>query len=105
MTSGEQRLWMKLRDRQLCGYKFRRQHGIGSYIVDFYCPALSLVIEVDGDTHYDEAGKQHDTTRDAFMEDCGIRVLRFTNKDIDDTLEGVLEKIIVTLQTPSSSPL
>ncbi|MDO8581423.1 MAG: endonuclease domain-containing protein [bacterium] len=105
MTSGEQRLWAKLRARQLDGYKFRRQQGIGPYIVDFYCPDQSLVIEVDGDTHYDEVGKQHDAIRDACMKDRGICILRFTNKDIDDTIDGVLEKIVEVLQTPSDSPL
>jgi very-short-patch-repair endonuclease len=86
-------LWSKLRGKQLLGYKFRRQYSIGSYVVDFYCPGLRLAIEVDGDSHFGDGVEARDQRRQAYIESCGIRVLRFTNDDIYKNLYGVLSKI------------
>jgi len=91
-TQPEQKLWAVLRGKQL-GVKFRRQHGIGRYIVDFYCPEAKLVIEVDGDSHYTEIAQQQDTERDVYMQSVGLRVLRFTNQDINQNMSGVYETI------------
>ena len=66
----EQRLWLRLRNRQLMGYRFRRQYGIGPYVLDFYCPGLKLAIEVDGDSHF-EAG-EYDRERQRYIESLGI---------------------------------
>nr|WP_255940548.1 endonuclease domain-containing protein [Vibrio campbellii] len=93
MPKPEEVLWQKIRRKQL-GVKFRRQHGIGRYIVDFYCAELSLVIEIDGDSHFSTEGKEKDTKRDAFIEALGIKVLRFTNEEVMKQTESVLERII-----------
>jgi very-short-patch-repair endonuclease len=91
-TQPEQKLWAILRGKQL-GVKFRRQHGIGLYIVDFYCPEAKLVIEVDGDSHYTETAQQQDVQRDAYLQSLDLRVLRFTNQDINQNMVGVYEMI------------
>ena len=91
-TSPEQKLWRKIRNKQL-GVKFRRQHGIGRYIADFYCAELNLVIEIDGDSHFEQNAEEYDSERNNFMNGLGIRVLRFTNRDIFENLEGVLLEI------------
>lgn len=91
-TQPEQTLWAVLRGKQL-GVKFRRQHGIGHYIVDFYCPQCQLVIEVDGDSHYSTEGKSHDQARDAYMVSLGLKVLRFTNAEVMQNTAGVYDAI------------
>jgi len=89
----EKRLWSKLRHQEL-GYKFRRQHGIGKYIVDFYCPAASLVIEVDGSQHFEPENQFYDEERTAYLETLGLRVIRFTNRDVLTNIEGVVLEIM-----------
>ena len=93
-SESEHRLWFRLKSRQLNGYKFRRQQGIGPYVVDFYCPTLHLVIEIDGDSHFDEISQIQDQRRDQYLENINIRVLRFTNLEIKENIEGVLQKIV-----------
>ncbi|APX06917.1 DNA methyltransferase [Vibrio campbellii] len=102
MPKPEEVLWQKIRRKQL-GVKFRRQHGIGRYIVDFYCAELSLVIEIDGDSHFSTEGKEKDIIRDAFMEALGIKVLRFTNEEVMKQTESVLERLFNLVR--SSNPL
>ena len=102
MPKPEEILWQRIRRKQL-GVKFRRQHGIGRYIVDFYCPELNLVIEIDGDSHFSDEGKEKDTIRDAFMEALGIKVLRFTNEEVMKQTESVLERLFNLVR--SSNPL
>ena len=77
MTGTETRLWSRLRARQLQELKFRRQHGIGPYIVDFYCPEQSLVIEVDGDSHADADQVVKDKQRETYLQSLGLRVIRY----------------------------
>ncbi len=89
-TTAEITLWSKLKGAKLYGYKFRRQHGVGKYILDFYCPELNLAIEVDGDSHFIGDGPERDAIRSQFIQGKGIRILRFTNVDISKNLEGVL---------------
>ena len=79
-TDAEHLLWYQLRGSRLDGRKFRRQHGIGPYIVDFYCPEEKLAIELDGDIHSEPEVIAHDKARDANLADQGIRVLRFGNE-------------------------
>lgn len=98
MPEAEIRLWMQLRKSQIDGYKFRRQQGIIYYIVDFYCPEDRLVIELDGDSHFEPGAKEKDAKRDARLLSLGIIVLRFTNQDIYHGMEMVLEKIRDTLR-------
>ena len=91
-TEPERRLWQKLRRKQLDGYKFRRQHPIGRFIVDFYCHEAKLVVEVDGDSHaFQEA---YDAARTAWLEAQGLRVLRFDNQTVMKNLDGALELIL-----------
>ena len=92
MPEPEQYLWQRLRNKQL-GVKFRRQQGIGRYIVDFYCPECALVIEVDGDSHYQEDAPEYDAIRDKFMAELQLSVLRFSNTDVMSNVDGVLEVI------------
>lgn len=104
MTSPEMRLWSKLRARQLQGLKFRRQHGIGPYIVDFYCPEQSLVIEVDGDSHADADQIVKDRQREKYLQSLGLRVIRYINDDIVKNLDGILEDLVKKLSSGSTSP-
>jgi len=92
-TSAEAVLWTHLKQKQLNGRKFRRQHSIGNYIVDFYCPEECLVIELDGEGHFWEEGIKHDTTRTAYLNNIGITVIRFENKWIFNDLEFVITEI------------
>ncbi|MCW2362649.1 MULTISPECIES: endonuclease domain-containing protein [Sphingobium] len=88
-------LWRHLSRSQLGGHKFRRQHVLGPFIVDFFCPAKKLIVEVDGDTHDPE----EDTRRDAALTAEGHRVLRFTNEDVRINLTEVLEAILTRLNS------
>ena len=97
-TEAEAILWQLLRNRQLLGFKFRRQHQFGDYIADFYCHEASLVIECDGSVHDENEQWHHDQNRDAYMVSSGLRVLRFTNKQILDNPEMVLSEISEYLQ-------
>ena len=93
MTVAERRLWSKIRRKQLKGYQFYRQKNIGDYIVDFYCPAAKLIVEIDGGQHYSEENIVKDGARDKFLSDLGFRVLRFSNSDVFKNIEGVVEEI------------
>lgn len=90
-TSPERLLWYHLRNRRLNGRKFRRQHTMGPFIVDFCCTELSLVVELDGDVHGFRETK--DAARQTYLEEQGYRVVRFTNSDVLDNLPGVLETL------------
>ena len=87
MTQAEKLLWSVLRNRGLGGLKFRRQYPIGSYVVDFYCHEIRLVVEVDGESH--EGRQEADKQRQEFLEAFGYRVFRVTNDDVLKNLEGV----------------
>ena len=94
---------MKLRARQLCGAKFRRQHPIGRYIVDFFCLEHALVIELDGGQHATRT--EADQRRSAFLTRCGYRVLRFWDNEVFEDIDAVMEKIARTLCDSQSSPV
>ena len=91
-TPLENILWFYLRKSQL-GVKFRRQFGIGPYIVDFYCPKLHLVVEVDGDSHTQSGTQEYDRTRDQYMNRHEIFVIRVQNREVQNNVEGVLKVI------------
>jgi len=93
MTDAEMLLWSKIRGKQLKGQQFYRQKIIGEYIVDFYCPKSRLVIEVDGGQHYSAEGKERDGVRDHYMARAGMAVLRFSDREVFNNLEAVLEEI------------
>jgi len=94
MTDAERLLWPKLRGKQLEGLQFNRQKPIGNYIVDFYCLKAKLVIEVDGSQHYSNDGKQKDRIRDEYMVQHGLKVLRFSDRDVLKNIDGVVETIL-----------
>lgn len=93
LTPAEAELWKYLKDYQLQGKKFRRQHSIKNFIVDFYCPEERLVIELDGQGHFQLSGNQNNLERDAILKNVGIRTLRFENKEVFNRLDYVLETI------------
>ena len=93
MTDAENMLWLKLRRKQLKGGQFYRQKIIGKYIVDFYCPKANLVIELDGEQHYSETGQAKDRTRDDVLREMGIKVLRYSDRDVFENIGGVMEGI------------
>lgn len=97
-TEAEKRLWYFLRKRNVGGYKFRRQHVIDNYIVDFYCKEKLLIIEVDGDEH--KNNKTYDEIRTRYLESKGFRVLRFWNSEVYNEIENVLELIAKTVAPP-----
>ena len=93
-TAAESTLWLSLKGRQIEGMRWRRQFGVGPYILDFYCPQLHLCIELDGAQHYTIQGGENDLAReDLLLKEFGIRTLRFENKDIFINHEGVIEHI------------
>src|SRR5438552_2432962 len=94
-TDAERKLWMRLRDRQLNGLKFRRQQPIGRYIVDFFCPEHRLVIELDGGHHADQI--QADKRRTEFLTEAGYRVLRFWDHEVLNDTALVLQQIFDTV--------
>lgn len=93
LTPAEAKLWTFLKGKQLEGRKFRRQHSVDFYILDFYCPSVCLAIELDGQGHCQISQLEYDRERDLFLEYYGIRVLRFENKVIWNNLEGLLEEV------------
>ena len=102
MTDAERKLWAGLRDRQLAGFKFRRQHPLGRYVVDFLDDTHKLVIEIDGGQHADRA--KEDKLRTAWLEREGCRVLRFWNNEVLKNLSGVLQTIRAALPEKPQDP-
>ena len=92
MPKAERLLWWRIKGKNLAGLRFRRQHGIGPYIIDFYCPELNLAIELDGLSH--DYIVEYDIRRQAYIESLGIKVLRYANKDVLENLDCVLAGIL-----------
>ena len=109
----ERILWWRLRNGQLDGLKFRRQYGVGEYVIDLYCPAAKLAVEVDGESHFEPSARPVDAKRQAYIESLSIRVLRFTNPQVYDSLDEVLqeiwrvarERLAASKRNPPQSPL
>ncbi len=97
-TSAEAKLWQALRNRQLARWKFRRQHPVDRYVVDFVTLDGKLIVEVDGVTHSSPTETKRDKARTAVLEACGFLVLRVSNTDVYENLEGVLELIQTSLR-------
>ena len=91
MTEEEKALWQQLRANRLNGFHFRRQQIIDGFIVDFYCHAVGLVVEVDGEVHQQQA--KYDAERDGHLSARGLRVLRVRNQEVREDLPGVLARI------------
>jgi len=92
-TDAENRLWQKLRSKQL-GIKFRRQHPIGPYVVDFFSPVRALVIELDGDSHFTDDALRYDAQRTEFLNAAGLTVVRYTNHDVSSNIDGVCASLL-----------
>ncbi|MGB0175551.1 MAG: endonuclease domain-containing protein [Owenweeksia sp.] len=93
LTPAEATLWKHLQRKQLEGRKFRRQHSVGNYILDFYLPAEKLSVELDGASHFTPAGEENDSVRDSYLAVVGITVLRFENKLVFEHIDTVLDTI------------
>lgn len=106
-TDAERMMWFALRDRRFLNLKFRRQHPIPPYILDFYCPVLKLAIELDGGQHNTDAGIIHDRHREAILRQHCIQIVRFWNNDVLQNMEGVLTglKHIIDQLNPHPTPL
>ena len=100
-TDAEARLWQRLRNRMLGGFKFRRQFPVGPYIADFVCIERKLIVELDGGQHADNPA---DERRTRFLERRGYRVIRFWNPDVLANTDGVLEMIFIELEKPLTLP-
>lgn len=103
-TPAEEKLWQILRDRQLRGYKFRRQHAINRFVADFYCARARLILEIDGPVHAFQM--EQDVERQSILEEMGFRVIRFTNDQVlahpDQVLAQILEHLGQTTSSVSS---
>ncbi|MBL8017622.1 MAG: endonuclease domain-containing protein [Ignavibacteria bacterium] len=93
LTPAEAFLWTRLSNSKLEGRKFRRQHSIGNYVVDFYCPAEKLSIELDGMPHFTEEGMEKDKKRTEYLASLRIKEIRFENAEVFEMTDEVLEKI------------
>ncbi len=100
LTPAERLFWSKIRSRQINNLKFRRQHIIGKYIVDFYCAGVKLVIEIDGDTHDGSPAIDSDLRRTRFLESLGYRVIRYNNSNVLKNIDGVIQDLINQNQPP-----
>ena len=93
LTNAEAALWKIISNSQVEGRKFRRQHSVDLYILDFYCPSERLAIELDGAHHYTDEGVEYDRKRTEHLNTLNIKVIRFENKDIFERTEAVIEEI------------
>ena len=105
MTDAEILLWSRIQNKQLCGYKFRRQHSIGGYIVDFYCPKLKLAIELDGGQHNQEENIIYDEERTRYLNSLNIKVIRYWNYEVLESINDVLDDIVNKMMDVTKPPL
>jgi len=95
-TESEKLLWSRLHKNQILGLQFRRQHPINRFIADFYCPKIKLIIEVDGSIHELPEYQAHDIGRSEILNDFGITVIRFTNEQIIEEINSIIDQINIT---------
>jgi very-short-patch-repair endonuclease len=105
MTAAEEYLWSKIRDDAIKCFRFYRQKPIGIYIADFYCPKAKLIVEVDGGQHDSSEIVEYDKARSEYLTSLGLRILRFTNREILTNITDVLEKIKKNLVKSPLAPL
>ncbi|PCH89422.1 MAG: cytosine methyltransferase [Flavobacteriales bacterium] len=98
LTPAEAALWPLLKNRQILGFRFRRQFSVDNYIIDFFCPRAKIAIELDGEVHYQVEALQNDRKRDADLHKIGIQVLRFENKLVFDNTSQVIDAIETALK-------
>jgi len=99
-TEAEEKLWLAVKDNQIGGYKFRRQHPLSIYVADFYCHALKLVVEIDGDYHLVEEQQLLDKKRTSDLEFQGLKVIRFSNEEVMLKLPEVIDRIKAFITLP-----
>ncbi|MEI7425881.1 MAG: endonuclease domain-containing protein [Candidatus Moraniibacteriota bacterium] len=92
-TDAELIFWMHVKDRKFHGHKLRRQYSVGSYIADFYCSKLKLVIEIDGEQHFEDDNAKYDLARTEYFKSLGINVKRYTNSEIKNNLSVVMDDL------------
>jgi very-short-patch-repair endonuclease len=109
LTPTEAILWAALRGRRVAGLKFRRQHPYDRFVLDFFCVEHQLEVEVDGGIHTDPQQAAHDAERTKFLEERGVRVLRFSNREVERNLADVLHRIVLATRAspprPEGTPL
>jgi very-short-patch-repair endonuclease len=103
LSKAEAIMWNYLSRRKMHGYKFRRQHSIDQYVLDFYCPELKLAIEIDGDSHFISGAEEYDKVRQEHIESFGVHFLRFTNMDVCENIDGVCQTIWEEIETVHSA--
>ena len=94
LTDCEQLLWQHLRNRQLGGFKFRRQYPLSPYVLDFYCAELELAVELDGGQHFGDEALHRDAERSRYLDSRGVRVIRFNNREVLAQMPEVLAEIL-----------
>jgi len=92
-TSAEAVFWIKLKNKQLDGRRFRRQFSVGNYILDFYCPSEKIAVELDGESHFTLSGMEQDFVRDEYLNTLNIKVLRFENRLVFENPDYILNEI------------
>ena len=102
MTLAEILLWQQVKGKQLLGYDFHRQKPIDEYIVDFYCPRLKLVLEIDGDSHEGREGA--DRIRQEKLESMGLTVIRFEDSEVKSNMDGVLDQVREWIESHRAHP-
>ena len=103
-ADAERGFWSALRDRRFDSAKFRRQYGLGPYVLDFYCPWLRIAIEADGGQHFTDEGRARDLAREAYLRLRGVRILRFTDREILVETKRVLESIWAVISRERAAP-
>ena len=101
LTPAEAFLWTQLKSRQLGNKRFTKQHSIGDYIVDFYCASEKLIVELDGQVHFNHEAQEYDRKRTIYLQNLGYKVIRFENKMVFDHLPSVLMEIQECFRKPS----
>jgi len=104
LTPAEPALWKALKGSKIEAKKFRRQHSIGNYVVDFYCPECKLAIELDGEKHFNSIASEYDLRRNQYLNRYNVRVLRFENRAVFEHPDGVLAAIKQHLTVPPTTP-
>jgi very-short-patch-repair endonuclease len=104
MPPAEQLVWARLKGKQVENCKFRRQYSVGAFVIDFYTVEIKLAIEIDGDSHFSDGAEIADRERQSFIESSGIRFLRFTNRQVYEELDGIIEAISEMIYTLRKLP-
>ncbi|HEX9080206.1 MAG TPA: endonuclease domain-containing protein [Desulfuromonadaceae bacterium] len=103
-TDAERAFWTRVRNGQFFGMRFFRQYSVGPYILDFYCPALKLAVELDGGQHNESEGREYDSARSAYLNAHGIEVVRFWNNEALCEMDGVLALLEQKINSPIATP-